>query len=102
MAAHRYWRLNITAGNGSAYVGVEEVGLRTNPGGLTVTGSGTASASESYVTLPPADAFDLSNSTSWASNGSALPQWIKYDFGAGNDKDIVEVELVARAGRSDD
>jgi F5/8 type C domain/NedA-like, galactose-binding domain len=98
MAAHRYWRINVTVGNaGAPYVGCAELGLRTNVGGLSVTSGGTASASENYPGLPPANAFDLSDATDWVSNGSALPQWLKYDFGSGNDKDIVEVEVVARA-----
>lgn len=45
--------------------------------------SGTASASESYVNNAPWKGFAApGNGWGWASNGSALPHWLKYQFPA--------------------
>ncbi len=46
---------------------------------------GTASASDSYGSNPPADAFDGDTITNgWGNSGNGLPSWLAYDFGAGN------------------
>lgn len=92
MAAHRYWRLHATSGNGDPNMGVAEIEMRTSLGGADVTGTGTAAASSGTA----ANAFDNSNSTVWTTTSGAYPHWISYDFGAGNDKDIVEVAINTR------
>jgi hypothetical protein len=99
-SGHRYWRLLITANNGDTFrVGTLEVILATAPGGATVASGGTASASSENVAGDAAKAFDGDTTSSgWISaNLSTLgglhagnPQWLRYDFGAGNEKNIVE------------
>jgi len=91
MAAHRYWRINITASTGGAGIGINEMEYRTAAGGADVTGSGTATASNTNFGYNPAWAFDNSPIGGWRMNEGS--HWLKYDFGAGNDKDIVEVAV---------
>ncbi len=100
MAAHRYWRMNITA-TVSGHSGVNEFEWRSTAGGVDRTGSGTAATNSTFSGFPASDAFDNNNSTSWATSGSALPHWISYDFGAGNAWDIVEISILPRPGSLD-
>lgn len=94
MATHRYWRLYVTANRGGAYVSIDALEMRTLFDGtgsnLSVTGNGTAYSSSDYSgSYLPANAFDANTSTRWNSgNAAALPQWIKWDFGASNGQDI--------------
>lgn len=92
--AHRYWRIYVTANNGSTYTAMCEVQLRASVGGADETGSGTAAASSNYTSLTPDKAFDNSTvqANGWASNGG-LPCWLSYDFGVGVTKEIVEVAI---------
>jgi len=99
MAAHRYWRVYITENTGSAnYLDLREVEFRETIGGADATGSGTAYASSYTSPYIPANAFDNSASTLWHItnfSGITYPQWLAYDFGAGNGKDILEFGLTA-------
>lgn len=89
MAAHRYWRLNITALNGRVYAGCGEMEMLTAAGGSDVCSGGTPIASSEFWGAAT-NAFDNNPTGSfWASSNAALPEYIGYDFGAGNDKDIV-------------
>lgn len=97
MAAHRYWRLLIEAINGSTVTSIEQLVLRTSIGGANVATGGTASASSVSGTDTAANAFDGNSATWWLSSGN-VPQWLKYDFGAGNETDIVEMAVTARSG----
>jgi len=99
MAAHRYWRLSITAGpkvRGGLefYAEIGELVFATTPGGPSVASGGVASASTSYAASHvPTNAFDGTlGSTEWASVYGMGPHWIQYDFGA-SPKDIVEVRI---------
>jgi hypothetical protein len=103
MSAHRYWRIYITAVCGNVGEGlngatgpcsIKEVELRASLGGADETGSGTASALSSDGGAPPANAFDNDTATAWGTSFlGPFPVWLKYDFGSGNDKDIVEIAL---------
>jgi hypothetical protein len=95
MAAHRYWRMNITA-TGTGASGIAELEFRDAVGGADKTGSGTASAQTAYPGWPASQAFDNNTGTGWASNDSPVPQWIGYDFGSGNAYNIVEVYILPR------
>jgi hypothetical protein len=102
MAAHRYWRLYINSKQGgSGSVEITEWTLRTSPGGSQAATGGTASASSQWWTggYPASGAFDGNSGSLWISDGAAplpaTPQWLKYDFGAGNAKDIVEFAITA-------
>lgn len=97
MSAHRYWRIYITQkGTDPTFCNVSEIELRSSIGGADQTGSGTASASSFQGGgFEASKAVDNNTSTLWAFT-AAINQWFKYDFGSGNDTDVVEVSL--RAG----
>ena len=97
MAAHRYWRISVSATGDNSGVCIAEMQLRTTIGGGTVTGSGTASASSTYSTFVPSQAFDGNTNTAWASFGGP-PQSLEYDFGVGNAYAIVEVSITGLSG----
>lgn len=108
MAAHRYWRLLITATNGSAFCALSEMQLRTSAGGADVSDTHGApiKSSEFDPSNAAYRAFDSNTATLWASDGSALPQWIGWDFGgsggdlglpAGTPQDIEEFTITSRA-----
>lgn len=94
MATHRYWRLKVSANGGGAYVAINEIELRTAADGsgsnLSITGNGTATAQTEYsASYIAAYAFDANSANRWNSgNAAGLPQWVKWDFGAGNAQDI--------------
>jgi hypothetical protein len=101
MSAHRYWRVYVTAANAGGYVSCMELYLRTSIGGANVATGGTASASSVGFGWAASGAFDGSTGgTGWHSGNNTLPttpEWIQYDLGAGNDKDIVEFAWAARS-----
>jgi hypothetical protein len=95
MAAHRYWRLYIerTNDNNTGGAGIAELQLRTAIGGANqATTAGNFSASSTNGSFPLSNLIDGSTSTRWQSTAS-YPVWVQYDFGAGNEKDIVEVSI---------
>jgi hypothetical protein len=80
--------------------------MRTSIGGANVCVGGTASANNYQGTYLPSKAFDgLTTDTGlgngWASvnttgsDGIGSFNWLMYDFGAGNEKDIQEIVLFA-------
>lgn len=105
MAAHRYWRIQLRAINGPNG-GLGELQMRESIGGVNVATGGTPSASSVYggTQFPASKAFDgLTEDTGvgngWAAQGfsggagiGSFP-WLKYDFGAGNEKDIAEIVI---------
>jgi hypothetical protein len=97
MAAARHWRIYVTAGFATDYTTIAEIELRATHGGADQTGSGTASASSFFSGQPASNAFDNSASSSWTSGATSKPQWIAYDFGSGNDVDIVQIALQSLA-----
>lgn len=99
MAAHRYWRIIVTAVNGGAVAGLSEIQLRGVSGGPDLTpGSGTAiSNSEFGGSLVKANAFDNSSATDWASTFPFAPgSYIGWDAGAGTPIDVEEFTLASR------
>jgi len=106
MAAHRYYRLNLITGGSVNYpVFVASMELRAAVGGanLAVAGNGTASALSTDTTYVAANAFDVDDSTSWRSSGNLTtgnPQWLQWDFGAGNSVDVAQMTLRNAAGAS--
>jgi len=101
---HRYWRVvfgSNSDGNleSAGVVAFAEMEMRETTGGADVTGSGTASASSSFTGFSAAGAFaNDGTTTEWASSGAVAAghQWIKYDFGAGVTKAIVEIGIQPR------
>jgi hypothetical protein len=95
MSAHRYWRIYITESVNASNLDIREVEMRTSIGGSDVTGSGTASASSQAGGFEADKAFDNNSGTTWYTSSATRPQWLQYDFGAGNDKDILELQLTS-------
>ncbi len=106
MAAHRYWRLVCKRSQSRDNVGIGELQMRTSIGGTNVATGGTPSASSFQGTYTAAKAFDgltvdTGTGNAWASNGgysggtptATTLQWLQYDFGSGNSKDIQEIVL---------
>lgn len=98
MAAHRYWRLTVNANWGSTtYHLVAGLALRSTPGGTNhaLTGNGTSSASSNWnlTTSDSPKAFDDNTTTTWASANNTVPAWLQWDFGSGNEKDIVQAVI---------
>jgi hypothetical protein len=99
MAAHRYWRWVFTASDSGNYAQIGEAELMVAAGGSDQTGSGTASADSAYDASHAAskafanDGYAYANA--WESGSGSYPHWLKYDFGAGNGKDILEYALNA-------
>ena len=107
MAAHRYWRILVKRSQSGGNAGIGELQMRTSIGGANVASGGTPSASSSKGTYTAAKAFDgltvnTGDGNGWASNGGysggtlvgmAGFDWLKYDFGAGNEKDIQEIVM---------
>lgn len=82
--AHRYWRVLITAPDGSTlYCGMTELQLRGTAGGADMTVSGNASAVGASSTIgfgnDAFNAFDNNLSTGWLS-ATAGTAWIQWDF----------------------
>lgn len=91
MAAHRYWRVLGHGGIGS-FTGLAEIQMRETLGGPTVTTGGTASATLPIQSGSAAAVFDgnLTTQVQWSGNAQ---KWVAYDFGAGNEKDIIEFAI---------
>lgn len=94
MAAHRYWRIFVSAVNGATQTEICEVELRLAAGGADQCSGGTPTASGAVIGFGATNGFDNSPAASWKTNGTNNV-WLKYDFGAGNEKDIAEVAIVA-------
>lgn len=97
MAAHRYWRLYCRRNSGDgSWTGLSELELRTSVSGADQTGSGTAAASASIQSGSAAGVFDNNTGTGiqWAGTGGG--RWVSYDFGVGNDKDIIEINILPK------
>lgn len=97
MLSARYWRVYITANDGSgSYIGMTEIELKDTLGGSDLTSAALAStnalaSSEVNGSNTAAMAFDNSSSKGWL--GWLAPQWIRWDFGPGNDKTIRQITI---------
>lgn len=98
MAAHRYWRIEITANNGdSTGHAIAECRFYDQTDTLVSMSGATYSSSSNYgANYTPDKAFDGSvTGFVWLSNGVSGTQWIEVDFGSGNEKDIRWMELIS-------
>ena len=95
MAVHRYWRLWCYAPTG--YNAIGEVEMRAAEGGADQLSGGTPSASSVYQAGYEADhACDGDTGTTWISESVITSSWWQYDFGAGNELEIVEIAMIPR------
>src|SRR5665213_333102 len=87
---HRYWRINVQSNVAGSFLQIQEATMALSISGSNVFGSGTATADSSFdgTVLPP-NVVDGNPSTVWAT-ASAGNGWWQYDFGSGNNFDIVE------------
>ncbi|MBG4448725.1 discoidin domain-containing protein [Pseudomonas aeruginosa] len=100
MAAHRYWRLLLSQSVNSTQPVVGEIAFATSPGGANVATGGVASASKFDTGFEADKSFDGNASTYWRVSGYIVSggvglgnEWIQYDLGAGNAKDVVEMRI---------
>lgn len=97
--AHRYWRIRLDEnqlGSGST-LGLAEVEMKDTVGGSDQCTGGTGSARTVFGGTSAANAFDNNNTTIYSSSGGTNNcEWIRYDFGSGVTKDIVEVTIRGR------
>lgn len=96
---HRYWRVYMTAPQaGQTVVGFKNWELRLTSGGADQTAPGGAVSASSFTSgFPASNLVDADTESIWASASGGSPWWIKYDFGAGNEKAITACFLVAYA-----
>lgn len=101
MAAHRYWRLHISASASGQYATIGEIVYAESPGGAQAATGGTVSASSELAGNEAVEAFDgtVATGNGWVPNTSLVfPHWITYDMGSGNDIDVVEMRITSPAG----
>ncbi|MDP3124614.1 MAG: discoidin domain-containing protein [Thiobacillus sp.] len=79
--AHLYWRLRLTAGSG-AFFTMYEVEFRASAGGVDQCSGGTAFASYSNPSYPPANAFDNNGGSLWTTSRQLVGDYIGYQFAA--------------------
>lgn len=104
MAAHRYWRLYITAVNANQYVGVSEIELFDATYADVTTGLAAANVTHSSrlgSAYNGSNVIDDDFTTLWHTNGATVPsvanpEWVKIDLGAGNDKDVIALSIKGR------
>lgn len=102
MAAHRYWRLQLTSGPSAAYA-FSEIQFRAIRGTpLLFASAAPATAGQTFGSVPgtfdATMAADNSTLTLWSSTNKVPPQWWAYDYGATSTDwlDVVEVTIQAR------
>ena len=98
-ATVRYWRVFILTTTNSPITdnaaSMAEMTYRSTPGGSNIATGGTASASNTFSGLSPANAFDGNPATIWGTNSGAGPNsWLKYAFAS--DVSVAEVTITAR------
>lgn len=93
MATHSYWRINVTANDGSATaVEIAEIQMHSVLSGIDVCTGGTASASTAGGGAA-SNAFDDNAATKWGTTSTNVTGWIAYQFAA--PVDIVEYSIQA-------
>lgn len=86
-AGYRYYRIYITTNNSDTYTALGEIELRGTVGGADLTTPSTTSFQSTYYTPNASTAAKAINDAigagpnAWMSDGTALPQWISFDFG---------------------
>lgn len=102
MAAHQFWRVELQATSGSTVFSLSgfELFVGTGGGATLVTGSGTASATQTNgVNVASNPINNTGTAIQWLSNDSTL-QYFYYNFGLGNDFDITRIGMAPSASPS--
>jgi len=93
MAAHRYWRIDITAVIApQTNINMAEIQMASSVGGANLFGSGTAFGSSEQGGLTYAAACDGDVTTWWSTPDPSLGWW-GYDFGGGSPVSVTEVRI---------
>lgn len=94
--AHRYWRLVGENGTGVNFYVIDfRLYSDYDSAAVNLVGSGTAICGSYSSTYTPDKAFNGSTGSYWSSanvtanSWDQAKTWVGYDFGSGNDKDIV-------------
>ena len=90
MAAHRYWR--IKSRQNTTYFSVEEIELRTSAGGADQTTPSTTISLGALQDGAATNAID-NNTGTYCQQSPGISAYLLVDFGAGNEKDIVQVSI---------
>lgn len=81
---HRYWRINITANDGSgSFIGLAEFRFRNAGGTDLTTGPGTGVTGSSEINSSNRPGLAVDNNTTgsgWLSATATPPQWIQADL----------------------
>lgn len=99
VGAHAYWRIRVTANNGSSYVALQEVEMAATSGGSDQCSGGTAFGSSYFnSTSQYSGAFDNNTSSqepgSWVASGGP-PQSVGYQFAT--PVSVAELRLLCQA-----
>lgn len=98
MANHRYWRAYCREGGASSRTLCAEMTMAQSSGGADVTSTAFAIASgETGASESKDKAFDNNTAAYWQVI-QTTGAWIGQDFGAGNEKDIVEISMQPLSG----
>lgn len=93
MAAHQYWRVSVTSQWASSIIRCGTLEMATTPAGPDVCSGGVAAGSPYDGAHAPSMAFDGDINTYYQSQETPPAQFpfLQYDFGAGNEQEIVEI-----------
>ena len=100
MAAHRFWRLFLTACPQGTNVSAADIQFFDAAGGPNLATDPAAAIASSTDTRGAytAAAGIVGQPSFWsAADQSGMPQWWGYDFGAGNPRSLIEVGFTARS-----
>ncbi len=102
MAAHRYWRVSLTAAyTGATFFYLDRMRLWQAPfgvGGSTVNVHVVSTAAtQTAGGTTTAGAYDDALGTPWNSNDLTTPEYVSCDFGAGNAYDINALSFIVGA-----
>lgn len=102
---HRYWRVQFTANNGDPNTtSVVELEMYSDHFGVNVMTGGTITSSSNYTASYPATKANDGSyiEPGWYSGtGLHINSWLKYDFGAGNEKIINGIGIHNRGPTSE-
>jgi len=106
---HRYWRIHVTANQSGNITAFNEIEMYEEQFGINVIAGGTVSADTTFdANHPASDAVDYSLAETgtatthsvWASTNTAMPHWLKYDFGVGVTRNIKSIGIHNRTTAS--
>jgi len=78
MATHEYWRLNISAVDGSTLIQIGEMEYHDSIGGANKSTNALGTATAHQESTAATNAFDEDNGTGWLSN--VIPGWLRFQF----------------------